>query len=654
MLVATAGHVDHGKTTLIKALTGVDTDRLAEEKKRGLSIELGFAYQSLGTAGTIAFIDVPGHQKFLANMLAGVAAIDFALLVIAADDGPMPQTLEHLAVLQMLGVKRGAIAITKIDRVSPQRQVELSTEIALLTAATFLAASPLFPVCAHTSTGLQSLGEHLNQCALELPPAAAEQSLFRLAIDRSFIKDGQGIIVTGSVFSGTVTIGQTLTLTQSGHSEREQKIRVRAIHANGAAATVAKAGQRCAINISSSGNNLQRESICRGDWLLHSDAGPPSKLLDTRLQMLPGKTLSNGSPLHIYSGASHCTGRLQLLQAPAGADGAAKNLVRLVLDTPLYAVAGDRFIIRDQSAQHTLGGGVIIDRYGPKRGRASTARLQALELMENSDQQQAVQALLAHTSSGIDLPRLWKNWNLSAAQSEQLTINLESILLDCGSFSVAAWQRLSQPLLNTIGQWTLLNPLSQGISPQQLLQQLQPPLNWPLLTNAIAKLVELGQLQRSGQLLHPPGYQAQCSDKEMGQWQLLKPLLEAGPCPPVLRDLAQQLSQPEAELKLQMQRLIQLGFLVMVTETRYFSAASLYQLAQTCSALAQHQATQGNSAASGQGLFSPAQFRDASGIGRRPTIELLEFFDRCGLTRRLGNARTVVQAAESTFAAQTP
>jgi len=649
MLVATAGHVDHGKTTLIKALTGIDTDRLAEEKKRGLSIELGFAYHALGSAGILGFVDVPGHQKFLANMLAGVAAIDFALLVIAADDGPMPQTMEHLAVLQMLGVKLGAIAVTKIDRVSPQRLEAVKIEIASLTAATFLSASPLFPLCATSNPDLTALSEYLNHCALELPQTGTEQQHFRLAIDRCFVKAGQGTVVTGSVFSGSIEPGQTLTLTHAGLIEREQQVRVRTIHANGAEAQVAKAGQRCAINISSS--SLDRNTIHRGDWLLHSAAGGPSRYLDTHLQMLPGQVLASGSPLHIYSGAAHCTGRLQLLQREEPISGGC--FARLILNSPLYAVAGDHFIIRDQSAQHTLGGGVVIDCYGPKRGRASAERLQALQLMHNSDRDQALQALLAQTRTGIDLPRLWENWNLSGAESRRLSAALDTVTLASGSFSKAAWDRLSQHLLTAIAQWSQRNPLQQGIDPLHLSVQLEPPMAWPLLNDAIAKLIDRGQLQRSGQLLHPPGHRAQCSNEELAQWQRLRPILEAGPCPPVLHDLAVQLSQPEGPLKLLMERLIQLGFLVKVANTRYFTAASLYQLAQSCAALAQQQAALGNSTASAEGLFSPAQFRDASGMGRRPSIELLEFFDRIGLTRRLGNARTVVQAAESVVTGHT-
>ncbi len=247
MIIATAGHIDHGKTVLVKALTGVDTDRLPEEKRRGVSIDLGFAYDTFGDGTRVGFIDVPGHERFVRNMLAGVTGIDFALLVVAADDGPMPQTVEHLAILDLLGVTAGAVALTKIDRVSAERVAEVRGQIETILARTGLAGIPVFPVSGMTGEGIPALRQHLAEAAA----AHAERSRpghFRLAVDRCFTLTGAGVVVTGTVFSGSVAVGDRLML-----SPRGLAVRVRAIHAQNQQAERGAFGDRCAINITGSG-----------------------------------------------------------------------------------------------------------------------------------------------------------------------------------------------------------------------------------------------------------------------------------------------------------------------------------------------------------------------------------------------------------------
>ena len=260
MIIATAGHVDHGKTLLIKSLTGVDTDRLPEEKKRNLTIDLGFAYLPMEGAETIGFIDVPGHERFIRNMLCGVAGIDFVLFVVAADDGPMPQTEEHLAILDLLGVTRGAVALTKIDRVEEKRAVEVAEQIDVLLASTSLEGIPMFPVSAMTGDGIDGLKSHLLETATALPPRAAAGN-FRLAIDRSFDVVGAGFVVTGTVFSGEITAGDGARVLGA-----DMHVRVRGIHSQNAKAEAGRAGQRCALNLA--GIGLKKDLIARGDWLI--------------------------------------------------------------------------------------------------------------------------------------------------------------------------------------------------------------------------------------------------------------------------------------------------------------------------------------------------------------------------------------------------
>jgi selenocysteine-specific elongation factor len=280
VIVATAGHVDHGKTSLVRSLTGVDTDRLEEEKRRGMSIELGFAYADLGAVGAppVGFVDVPGHERFVRNMLAGVAAIDFALLVIAADDGPMPQTREHLAILQLLGVSQGAVALTKIDRVDAARRMEVEHEIAALLVPTALAGAPIFPLVATTGEGVPALRQHLAAVGEAIARRSGAGN-FRLAVDRAFSIAGAGVVVTGAVFSGTARVGDSLVVSPQGTA-----VRLRGIHAQNRPAEMARAGDRCALNLA--GAELKLEDLARGDWIVAVRAHAPTRRFDARLQVL--------------------------------------------------------------------------------------------------------------------------------------------------------------------------------------------------------------------------------------------------------------------------------------------------------------------------------------------------------------------------------
>ena len=298
MIIATAGHVDHGKTTLVHALTGVHTDLAPEAQARGMTIDLGFAAGRLDAATRVAFIDVPGHERLVRNMLAGVAAIDLALLVVAADDGPMPQTREHLDILALLGVPRLVVALSKTDRVSPQRLAEAAAETGALLAASRFAGAPVLPVAAPTGQGLEALRQQLlAEVALRTPRPAAGR--FRLAIDRSFSVDGAGRVVTGAVLAGALAVGDLVQLAPQGAA-----LRVRGLQVLNAPATRVQAGERCAVNLS--GADLKRAEPARGDWLVEPDAPPPSERLDVLLRLLPGPQPAPGprAQLLLHLGAA--------------------------------------------------------------------------------------------------------------------------------------------------------------------------------------------------------------------------------------------------------------------------------------------------------------------------------------------------------------
>jgi selenocysteine-specific elongation factor len=387
MIIGTAGHIDHGKTALVRALTGIDADRLPEEKARGITIDIGFAYRPVEGGETLGFVDVPGHERFVHNMLAGAVGIDFVLFVVAADDGPMPQTREHLQILDLLGLTGGIVALTKADLVTPERVGDVAQQMRTLLAPTGLASAEILPVSSVTSAGVAALEARLLSAAASLPPRPAA-GYFRLAVDRSFTLAGAGTVVTGTVFAGQLAVGDHLLLSPSG-----LEARVRGIHAQNQAAERGRAGQRCAINLA--GAQIDKDKIQRGDWLLAPPLHAPTDRFDARLRLLASETrpLRHWTPVHLHLGAAHVPARVALLDAEMLTPGE-EALAQIVPDRPIGALHGDRLILRDQSAQRTIGGGTVLDPWPPARGRRKPARLAALRALEQPNAASALAVLL--------------------------------------------------------------------------------------------------------------------------------------------------------------------------------------------------------------------------------------------------------------------
>ena len=405
MIIATAGHVDHGKTTLIKALTGVETDRLPEEKIRSMTIEPGFAYSHLngtegdldmGSTDSIAFIDVPGHQGFIRNMLCGVSGADFALMVVAADDGLMPQTNEHLSLLCLLDIEITAVALTKIDRVHPSRITEVRDQIELLLVDTPSSHAPIFEVAAPEDIGISALKKHLFERAKAFTHRGAPGN-FRLPIDRCFNLPGAGLIVTGTAAYGTLATGDTVRMLSSGTTAR-----VRSIHAQNRDAIRGRSGQRCALNLAST--NLKKSDVIRGDWIVSSEAPPAQSKIDVRLHFLgsQARNLANGTHVHVHLGTSHVMARILTLEGKSIQPGES-GWAQLVFGRPIGAVFGDRFVVRDQSAQLTLGGGKVIDIFPPLRGRSKPDRLSILAALEADDHVVALERVRELKNAGLQL-----------------------------------------------------------------------------------------------------------------------------------------------------------------------------------------------------------------------------------------------------------
>lgn len=629
MIIGTAGHIDHGKTALVRALTGVDTDRLPEEKARGITIDLGYAYQPLASGETLGFVDVPGHERLVHTMIAGATGIDFVLLVVAADDGPMPQTREHLQVLDLLGLQQGAVALTKTDRVAPERIERVSADIRQLLASTALADSPLFPVCALTGAGISDLRGTLQQAARDSLPRANGAG-FRLAVDRCFTLTGIGTVVTGTAHSGVVQVGDRLLISPAG-----REVRVRAIHAQNQPVERGVAGQRCALNLT--GPEVERQAIHRGDWIIDPALHFPTSRLDVELRVLASEAqpLRHWLPVHVHLGATDLTGRLAVLDGDFIAPGAT-GLAQLVLDQPLAALHGDRLIVRDQSAQRTLGGGRVLDIAPPTRGRRKPQRLALLRAFSQPEPLGAVQAALAVSEHGIDLGLLGRHWNLESGLAAALATLPDTVAVPGADgimlFSRTHWQTLRARLLAALAAEHTQFPGRLGPDRERLRRIAAPTLSRPPFAALLDELVAQGQVARTGPWVHLPEHQVRLDPADAALWQdKLAPLLCAVPFnPPRVRDLAQRLGLEEAAVRRLLKQLAGMGEVFQVAHDHFFTRAAVAELSAVAFELAEQ-----------EGAARAANFRDRIGGGRKVAIHILEFFDRLGYSHRIGDEHRI-------------
>ena len=618
MIVATSGHVDHGKTRLVHALTGIETDRLEEEKVRGLTIDLGFAYMHNGSK-SIGFIDVPGHIKFISNMLAGVAAIDFGMLVIAADDGPMPQTCEHLAILDLLGLNRGCVVMTKIDRVDEDRMLNVTQEIRQLVANTSLGEAPIYPVSSATGQGIDQLLGNLWSESDSIITKQADGN-FRLAIDRSFSVKGSGNVVTGSVFSGDVNVGDEIYLLPHNRS-----VRVRGIHRQNQNSDSGSAGDRCAINIT---GDIDRDLISRGNWLSSVADLPFSDRIDVQIILLGSEAnpLYHWTPVHVHSAAQHVTGRVATLESKSITPGD-KQLAQLVLSEPIHVYYGDQLIIRDQSASRTLGGGKVIDPYSPKRGRAKQDRSQMLSAMLTSDFRERITQMVRVAVSGVDTKRLKSCFNITDFSTDEFGVTDGSGIL----FSSDAVDSAKKDILEMMQDWHKTHPQETGIPEQQLISLLDPGVD--IIKCAVQILLQTQKILQIGNKLKLPAHNIELAGPEMALWNKVKPLLQNDLLkPPVLHDLAKAVNLPPGAVEKLLGNCIKFGLVVRPVKNRFFLPPAVQSLKEIAIDLAN---------SSEDNKFTVIEFRDKAGIGRNLSIEILEYFDRIGFTRRIDDFRIV-------------
>lgn len=611
MIVTLAGHVDHGKTSLVRMLTGVDTDRLDEEKRRGLTIDLGFAYMD---DGRIGFVDVPGHHKFIHNMVAGIAADQTALLVIAADDGPMPQSREHLDILRLLGLKRGMIALTKCDRVDAERTAQCEAEIRNLVADSFLAEAPMFKTSIEDTASTQPLLEHLRTLADS--DASQTPRPFRLAVDRRFNVKGSGLVVTGTVHAGEVSEEDRLFHFPSG-----SEVRVRGLRAQDQVVQTARQSDRCAINIS----GLDLDQVERGDWFSKSVPRPAMEFtLDLAVLENFPRPLRHWTPVHIYHATSHARGHIALLDEFRLQPGETAR-VDVVLDAPLAVYHGDSVVIRDHGLDTTLGGGkVIYASREPTQRRRSPHRRSLLDAFAHSTPEACLQTVLASQTS-VSLTDFAELWQISEEDAKAMATAQQGLVINDIIIARAELGRLAKSALDTLTEHTRANPDSTGLKANAF-----PDLPEGLAQQVLGALVQTGKLQVEQGEYSLAGHAASLPEALQASYEKLRKALDDTQ-PPSTGDLSKAWRTPQKDIEADLKELGKRGLVTFVAEHRYFMPDRLQELAT----LARNMAA--------NGPFTVREFRDKSGMGRNVAIEVLEYFDRRGFTRRQDNHRVVLK-----------
>ncbi|NWK77049.1 selenocysteine-specific translation elongation factor [Aquitalea sp. LB_tupeE] len=612
MIFATAGHVDHGKTSLLTALTGHDADRLPEEKKRGMTIDLGYVYLPLDDGRIAGFIDVPGHEKFLGNMLCGLSGIPHALLVIAADDGIMPQTREHLAILQLSGIPRLTVVISKCDLVDEASLQAQGRAVRHWLQDSPWPYAPLFHVSSQQGLGIAQLRQYLLD-SLQ-PPRPPQGQRFRLAIDRAFTLSGAGLVVTGTALNGQVSVGDRLWL-----SGLDTQVRVRSLHVQNATAQSGQAGQRIALNLA---GDVQKQDIQRGDWLFDTRPPAPSQRITVQLHAIDA--IKHWQAVHIHHAARHITGRVCLLdhsQLAATDNG----LAELVLDQPLWLADGDRLILRDASARHTIAGAQVLELQVPERGKRQATRLDYLRQLLDPTQTLAAQLQRQSEQQAVALDAFAWAKQLDTQAMQSLLQTSPGQQVEGWLYHPTHWQSLQNSVLERLAMLHQQQPDQLGASRGRLRRLALPKQPEAAVQRLLSQLLQQGQLCQTRGWLHLPGHVLSFSAQEQEQWQRLAPCFTSKE-PQWVRDLAHQHAMEETDMRRLLHKAARLGHVVAVVQDRYFATQHVHQMADIIRALCEQ-----------HGHADAASFRDQLGCGRKLAIQILEFYDRSGFTRRLAD-----------------
>lgn len=607
MIFVTAGHVDHGKTALLEALTGTNTAHLPEEKKRGLTIDLGYAYMPYtdanGQAAVLGFIDVPGHQKFLSNMLAGLGGVDHALLVVSTEEGVKPQTVEHLTLLGLLHFRQITLIITKADRVEPAKIETLINQIHQKFPQ--LADVPYFVTSAYTGQGITELRDYL------IAHAAASQLAekpFRYAIDRVFSVKGAGVVVTGTAVSGTVNVGDSLYLSNG------EKVRIKAIHAQNQPSEQGVAGERLALNLA----NVEKAEMTRGDWLTALAPDFATDRITVRFQAQA--PLKESNAVHLYHFASHTTAKFNLL-SDKQAVKFAQGFAEIILDTPLHIAVGDKLILRSGDDQQTLAGAVVVEIDSPKRHKRTETRLAEVAQLAAAQTPSAYAAVYL-AQKGVEAAKL--QWMLQLSEEELAALDLGSS--QKWLYQAGFKQQLQAQVLEKMAAYHAEHQDQLGVTKARLYRMALLAQPEALANFLIDTLIEEKQLLQTRGWIHLPDHRIEFDAKELPIWQQIQPLFAATTQALWVREVAQALSLDETFTRNLLYKAGKLGYLIPIVKDRFLLSEQIAAFADLIRAfIAEH------------GQISVNQLRDEIQYGRKLTVQLIEYFDRTGFLRRKGN-----------------
>ena len=628
LILGTAGHIDHGKTTLVKALTGIDTDRLKEEKARGITIELGFAHLELPGGIRFGIVDVPGHEKFVRAMVAGVGGMDLVMLVIAADEGIMPQTREHLDILRLLGVKNGLVALTKQDMVDKEWLGLVSEEVRDFVAGSFLEGAPIVPVSSRSGEGLDQLRAELVRLA-ERVDEKRREGRFRLPVDRVFTVAGFGTVVTGTLLAGEIRVGDELELLPSGHEGR-----VRGIQEHGEKTEQGRAGQRLAINL----QGIDLDQARRGDVVVPRDVFRTTRAVDVRLDYLASapRELKHRATLRLHSATYEVAAQVILLDRDTLQPGESAY-VQLRLKEPALLLSGDSYILRISAPATTVGGGCVLDPFPPRRRRRNSEALELLEAFGLAEHGRTIALIISQSLlSGISIDEILLR---SGCPRKVVEAALTALLSSGEALQVIrepriflareAFETLKKAVTDELASFLDANPLKEGMGKEELKTRLPKRSDARFFTPLLSALEKDGLVIPDRDLVKPGGKvvrKGAFSEDLSGRIALL--LREGGIEPPTVREVMERFRCDEKRVRDNLALLVRSGSVARISADLFYSSAALDGLRQKLVAHLRE-----------KGEIVPTDFRDLTGLSRKFLIPLLEYFDSEKITIRVGDKR---------------
>jgi len=629
IIIGTAGHIDHGKTSLVKVLTGVDTDRLKEEKERGITIELGFAPFTLPSGMRLGLVDVPGHERFVKNMVAGATGIDLVLLVIAADEGVMPQTREHLDICQLLGVKDGVVALTKTDMVDEEWLEMITEDVKEYLTGTFLEEAPIVPFSSMTGSGKEDMAAAIEAAAREIP-GRTDKGIFRLPVDRVFTMKGFGTVVTGTLTSGNISTGEEILFLPG-----DRKTKLRGLQVHGESVKASSAGTRTALNL----QGIDKDEIHRGQTAVREGVLKPTLMLDAKVSLLSSasRPLKNRERVRLHLYTAEIMTRTTILEGEVIQPGE-EGLVQLRLEESAIALPGDRFVIRSYSPMATIGGGHIIDPLPGKHRRNRPPVIERLKRLEAGNLQDRIEVYLEEAGDhGLEASNLSVRTGLDTSEMKEMLSEMSDaskvVLAVTGdgtlAYSAASFDRIKDRLLNALEKFHKTNPARAGLGRDELRNRVARELPDRPYRNLLEALQEQGLIGLDGDTVRIGSHEATLTpEQEVLAKKVLGLLAKSQISAPFLVEMGDELKAPPADLKTVLNLLADRGDLVRIKDD-YFILSKAHE--SLLSGVEKYFSTKQE--------MAMADFREIVDTTRKWMIPLLEYLDRTQITMRKGDVR---------------